>query len=375
MKKLKFFLISLAIILSISLSSCVAKISEIADDLVEQITTGDSTGNVKTSNQSTTTEQVKEEKEIAKYESDYTTLYGYNQLKYENYSSILIDVYEKFYEASSDFLNSDEDYEIQTESGYSYVVVDKYIVSSRYIDVVASAWITFIEENPIYYFLYTGYTADEISRGKYAFYLLADATYATAEARAEANALIIEMINDFNLELAAIETEMTDYDKAKLIHDFICNRIDYAYDEDGDASSEIWAHNIIGVASKLGAVCESYAETYLFLSRLVNLESLIVLGYSGQTGHAWNYTCIDGVWYGVDATWDDEKEINYNYFLVSSRIMNKEHSANSNYYFGIDYQVSLPTLSQSSYDTSLDQEEFIIPTRPTRPGRNPWFHF
>ena len=81
MKKLKFFLISLAIILSISLSSCVAKISEIADDLVEQITTGDSTGNVKTSNQSTTTEQVKEEKEIAKYESDYTTLYGYNQLK------------------------------------------------------------------------------------------------------------------------------------------------------------------------------------------------------------------------------------------------------------------------------------------------------
>ena len=149
MKKLKFFLISLAIILSISLSSCVAKISEIADDLVEQITTGDSTGNVKTSNQSTTTEQVKEEKEIAKYESDYTTLYGYNQLKYENYSSILIDVYEKFYEASSDFLNSDEDYEIQTESGYSYVVVDKYIVSSRYIDVVASAWITFIEERII----------------------------------------------------------------------------------------------------------------------------------------------------------------------------------------------------------------------------------
>ena len=55
--------------------------------------------------------------------------------------------------------------------------------------------------------------------------------------------------------------------------------------------------------------------------------------------------------------------------------MAKEHVANSNYYYGIDYQVKLPALSTSSYDTTLDEEEFIIPSYPRRPGRNPWFHF
>ena len=370
MKKLKFIILTLLSVLLISLMSCDVSITEIIDDFT---TSSDTEGNIKTSNNETSEEIIVEEKEIAQYESDYKELYGYNQLKNDYYADLLIDVYEEFYEASSTFLKSDKDYQIETNNNYSYVVVDTYTVSSRYLDVVASAWITFIEENPIYYFLYTGYTTSEVSRGKYNFYLLADPAYAKAEAREDANSSIVDMINEFNLELG--EEELSDYDKAKLIHDFICNRVDYAYDANGDASSEIWAHNIIGVAKKLGSVCESYAETYLFLSRLVNLDSLIVLGYSSNVGHAWNYTKIDGVWYGVDATWDDEEVINYNYFLVSSRIMAKEHVANSNYYYDIDYQVKLPALSTSSFDTTLDEEEFIIPSYPRRPGRNPWFHF
>ena len=371
MKKLKFFLFIALSVLMISLTSCDTTISDFIDNITQSVS--DSEGNVKTSDK-TETEEVVEEKEIAKYESNYEELYGYNQLKSDfYYGELMVDVYEKLYEASSTFLKSDKDYQIETNNNYSYVVVDTYTVSSRYLDVVASAWITFIEENPIYYFLYTGYTTSEVSRGKYNFYLLADPAYAKAEAREDANSSIVDMINEFNLELG--EEELSDYDKAKLIHDFICNRVDYAYDANGDASSEIWAHNIIGVAKKLGSVCESYAETYLFLSRLVNLDSLIVLGYSSNVGHAWNYTKIDGVWYGVDATWDDEEVITYNYFLVSSMIMAKEHVANSNYYYGIDYQVKLPALSTSSYDTTLDEEEFIIPSYPRRPGRNPWFHF
>lgn len=371
MKKIKILFILLLSCFIISLTACDNTISEIIDNLSGRVESSQ-TDNQKTSNKTTSEEKEAEKTEISKYESDYTNLYGYNQLKNDYYGDLMIDVYEQFYEASSDFLNSDLDYEIKTQNDYSFVVVDTYEISSRYIDVVASAWITFIEENPIYYFLYTGYTTSEISRGKYAFYLLADPAYATYEARLDANNSILEMIDDFKEE---IEDDLTDYDKAKLIHDFICNRVDYAYDEEGEASTEIWAHNIIGVAKKLGSVCESYAETYLFLSRLVNLDSLIVLGYSQNVGHAWNYSLIDGVWYGVDATWDDEKEINYNYFLVSAKIMNKSHTPNTSYFYGIDYQVDLPTLSSTSYDTSLDVEDEIIPVIPRRPGRNPWFHF
>ena len=334
-------------------------------DLVEDDTNNTDTTNDNSEQIITNKYELLAEK-LYQYEQDYETLYGYNELGNDRYGSLMQDVYKSFYQDAHDFLASSEDYEIYSSSSFDYIIIGEYeYKNSKYTDIIASAWITFIEENPLYYFTYTAYTIKTNGSGNnktYSFLFLGGTDYAKAEDRYEANEAVLNMLEEFYLEYENFESK-DDYSVSKMIHDYICNKIEYAYDEEGNASEEYWAHNILGVALKGNGVCECYAETYLLFSYLTDLDCLIVLGESGGGGHVWNYVNVDGVWYGLDATWDDGDEINYDYFLVSDRIMSKAHQANNSYYYGIDYQVDLPELSTSSYDTSKD----VVDNHPVYP--------
>ena len=151
-----------------------------------------------------------------------------------------------------------------------------------------------------------------------------------------------------------------------MIHDYICKNNFYQYDESGKPDSSIASHSIVGIADmnpSTGGVCECYAKVYLYLSNLIDLESIIVIGVThedGSGGHAWNYTKIDGKWYGVDSTWDDQdKKIYHDFFLASSDFMahsskrwdNAMHiPGESDYTLDPNFfQVKTPELADSSY--------------------------
>ena len=123
-------------------------------------------------------------------------------------------------------------------------------------------------------------------------------------------------------------------------------------------SQKTWAQNIMGVADMddtTGGVCECYARTYLYLSHFLGIESIIVMGIGNGGGHAWNYTKIDGKWYGVDVTWDDQYSIIYDYFLASASEMNEKHTPGFSDIthtpaLNESFQIALPTLSETSYE-------------------------
>lgn len=62
--------------------------------------------------------------------------------------------------------------------------------------------------------------------------------------------------------------------------------------------------------------------------------------------HAWNKVKVDGKWYNLDTTWNDPTpnsptEVSYNYFLISDKILAKDHDwIKSNY----------PAASSTLYD-------------------------
>lgn len=144
--------------------------------------------------------------------------------------------------------------------------------------------------------------------------------YATGSDRQAAKQVIangiteyITMINQLTARQASqIEMELA-------IHDRIIKNIDYAYIPGSTiiASDEEWAHNILGVFSKQGAVCEGYAKAFQMLANYAGLTSIYVVGDAGG-GHAWNYVLLDGKWYALDLTWDDQPKLsggkNYDFF-------------------------------------------------------------
>ena len=126
----------------------------------------------------------------------------------------------------------------------------------------------------------------------------------------------------------------TDYDKIMKIHDYLVDNIDY--DSTYQATG---TYSVYGALIGKKCVCEGYAKSLKYLANQAGIKCEIMQGTgtnsSGQTeSHAWNCVKIDGIWYEIDATWDDPIIVGngykanvykYRYFLKGTASFEKDH--------------------------------------------------
>ncbi|MEG9487865.1 transglutaminase domain-containing protein [Mannheimia indoligenes] len=84
------------------------------------------------------------------------------------------------------------------------------------------------------------------------------------------------------------------------------------------------AFNAIGALVDQKAVCEGYSSAYRFVMNLLGIETQMVISGvlpNSSVAHVWNRIKIDGQWYNIDATWDDNtRQLPFalgRYFLTS----------------------------------------------------------
>ena len=130
-----------------------------------------------------------------------------------------------------------------------------------------------------------------------------------------------------------------DYEKVKIIHDWIVNNTRYAYDEyksgNYQIDKNITAFMPISIFKYGKGVCQAYAETFDLLAKEVVLQSILISGegysYESWGGHAWNLVNVDGKLYHIDTTWDDpvssdgQDDLYYHYFLIDDEQMMRDH--------------------------------------------------
>ena len=134
---------------------------------------------------------------------------------------------------------------------------------------------------------------------------------------------------------------MSDFEKAKAIHDYMVMNIDYDYANYRANTIPSDSYTALGALKNKYAVCAGYAKTFKLLCELAGLECTYVTGTAGGP-HAWNQVKVDGKWYNVDVTWDDpvstdkafddHKYNRYSYFLISDELMYKDHKAHNAMY-------------------------------------------
>jgi hypothetical protein len=139
-----------------------------------------------------------------------------------------------------------------------------------------------------------------------------------------------------------ITNDMTDYERELAIHDYIVDGTKYYL---GD---NLEIYTMYGVLVDKKAVCQGYAEAFLYLSTLAGLDSEMVIGDGLSNGtsipHAWNTVEIEGEWYQVDTTWDDPvspdgKNIKtYEYFNITNQEMALDHVWDT-----LDYRIGTGT--------------------------------
>ncbi len=110
------------------------------------------------------------------------------------------------------------------------------------------------------------------------------------------------------------DSTMTDVEKAKALHDWICRKVSYDYGENEVYSKN---HSDGSVFLNDSSQCEGYAKAYNLLLHAAGMESW----YVASKDHAWNVVKLDGHYFHIDTTWDDGEETSYDWFMLTDEEM------------------------------------------------------
>ena len=127
-----------------------------------------------------------------------------------------------------------------------------------------------------------------------------------------------------------ITADMTDYDKAKTIHDYILANNEYNENALGAISLSTYDESSpYGVLVLHKSVCKGYSTTFKLLCNMCGLECELIVEYERMDiHHSYNRVRLDGIWYYTDPTWDDHDDntYDYRYFCLSKEQMAYNHA-------------------------------------------------
>ena len=128
-------------------------------------------------------------------------------------------------------------------------------------------------------------------------------------------------------KLARPAKDLTEWEREKYVHDFICDNVCY------DKLKKPYSHEIIGPLGQGVGVCEGIAKAVKILCDALGLWCIIVLcGNNPEKGikyrHTWNIVKIAGKYYHLDVTFDNtlgNGERRYDYFNLDDKNIFRDH--------------------------------------------------
>lgn len=113
-----------------------------------------------------------------------------------------------------------------------------------------------------------------------------------------------------------ITPDMSDYDKVVAINNYLTNIGTYdtasaSTEVDNNSLSEqfIDSHAPYGILCNGLGVCESYAEAFTLVARFAGLNAVCEMGSAFGVNHEWARVQIDGAWYIIDVTNNDNEKM------------------------------------------------------------------
>ncbi len=215
----------------------------------------------------------------------------------------------------------------------SSIDISEYNIDVSNTDPIMDAWYQVAFDNPL--------LIDAGKRMTYSSDGILEFTYTFSQdeilaMRKKLNGKVDEIIS------VIIKPGMSEYQKELAIHDYIIRNA--TYDRDNYYSDTIpeLDYTAYGILVDGVGVCEGYAKAMSLLSSKAGIESILVTGKAisdeqtrSTESHAWNIVKIDGHYYQVDATWDDNdygNNVYYDYFNITDSQIAKDHTWDTSKY-------------------------------------------
>lgn len=126
-----------------------------------------------------------------------------------------------------------------------------------------------------------------------------------------------------NVCFANIRSDMSDYEKALAIYEYVVTHLKYTK---GAPYNQSLYSAVLGES-----VCRGYACAFKYLCDEAGIDCIVVTGSMQGENHAWNMVKIDGIWCQVDCTAGDDLEdvgyaVDYSWFGGSDSYMQATHT-------------------------------------------------
>lgn len=191
---------------------------------------------------------------------------------------------------------------------------------------------SFLKDNPQFFFLDRTYRLEGHQEGGEAVYdaLLLQFTLSKSDRQTaiqHLNNAVDDILND-------CPDTQDEYIIEKYFHDYLIASCTYD-DEAANADAETHenAYSAYGALVDGRAVCEGYAKAMQLLLQKKAIPATVVMGYSAEDweSHMWNLVRINGSYYYLDVTWDDNDTIHqYTYFNMTTDTMQRTHKPDDN---------------------------------------------
>lgn len=93
------------------------------------------------------------------------------------------------------------------------------------------------------------------------------------------------------------------YQKVKKVHDFICNNVVYSNETAAGQADFMSAYDAVAYQT---SVCTGYALLFQKYMEGLGIPCYTATGTRNGGPHMWNIVNVDGQWYHIDCTWDDQ---------------------------------------------------------------------
>ncbi len=283
--------------------------------------------------------------------SDLLINHAVNYYYYNNLDPIAKEIYDVMYGVCKDPVS-------EGNIGLMMTDMDPQSDEFYYEFNMASRAICF--DHPELFWLYSreeaqmGYSSEAVSQnGFYFVYILMSDRYEDFEEDMTA------FNNAAQAFLADIDTGISEYETIRQIHDKLIDLVNYndpAADAIRFSRGQDLAHTAYGalVADSSGianyAVCDGYTLAFEYLLQQCGIETVFIGGMAGSDEasagmHAWSLVKMDGAWYEVDTTWDDNGSL-YDDLTEGT----------------VEYQYYTEALDNAAYRETIDHAFFLVST-------------
>ena len=160
--------------------------------------------------------------------------------------------------------------------------------------------------------------------------LLKPVYYTTYEQEQELTAKVNEALDGMAL------SGKSDYEKVKAIHDYICDTVNYDFDNLEDENYTL-KYTAYAALCNNTAVCQGYAVAFYRMCKEAGLPVRIITGTGNGAAHAWNIVKIGsntraaGDYYNIDCTWDGQDDETYHIYFLKNEEDFVDHVRDAEY--------------------------------------------